>query len=97
MAQGTPDGWRRLRRNRAAVVSLWFLGAVVLASVIGPYLIVREKKAASDVVFARPWQSVQLSVIDPDDATRHDTAAVDRADRALCVDGDSDAVETVAR
>ncbi len=32
------DAWRRLRRNRAAWVSLWVLGAIVLASLVGPEL-----------------------------------------------------------
>ena len=64
------DGWRRLRRNRAAVVSLWFLLAVVLASALGPLLLPAEKKRASDTAFARPGQQAALAVVDPQDPTR---------------------------
>lgn len=64
------DGWRRLRRNRAAVVSLWFLALMVLACVIGPMLLPREKARASDAVFAHPGQSVALDQLDPSDPTR---------------------------
>lgn len=64
------DGWRRLRRNRAALVSLWFLAAIVLASALGPFFIAAEKKRSSDTVFARPGQQATLSVMDPQDATR---------------------------
>jgi oligopeptide transport system permease protein len=32
------DAWRRLRRNRAAVASLWILGGVVVFCVAGPWL-----------------------------------------------------------
>jgi len=64
------DGWRRLRRNRAAVVSLWFLVLMVLACGIGPMLLPQEKARASDAVFARPGQSVTLDRLDPSDPTR---------------------------
>ena len=32
------DAWRRLRRNRAAIVALVVLGVLVLASLVGPAL-----------------------------------------------------------
>jgi len=33
------DAWRRLMRNRAALVSLFILGFITLASLLGPYLL----------------------------------------------------------
>src|SRR4051812_6865457 len=33
------DAWRRYRRNRAAVASLWIVIAIVIASLIGPSLV----------------------------------------------------------
>jgi oligopeptide transport system permease protein len=68
-ASPSRDGWRRLRRNRAAVVALWFLGFVVLASSFGPAFIAEEKKRGSDAVFAPPGQSADLPVLDRDDPT----------------------------
>lgn len=35
----TADAFRRLRRNKAAVVSLFVLGALVIAALLGPYVI----------------------------------------------------------
>jgi len=64
------DGWRRLRRNRAAVVSLWFLAAVVIAGALGPLFLAPEKKRSSDTLFARPGQQATLVLTDPDDPTR---------------------------
>jgi len=32
------DAWRRLRRNRAAIASLWLLGLITLASVVLPWV-----------------------------------------------------------
>jgi peptide/nickel transport system permease protein/oligopeptide transport system permease protein len=64
------EGWRRLRRNRAAVVSLWFLAFVVLASALGPFLIPAEKKRPSDTAFGRPGQSASLTIVDPADPTK---------------------------
>jgi oligopeptide transport system permease protein len=69
-ASPSRDGWRRLRRNRAAVVSLWFLVVVVLASALGPFFLASEKKRSSDTVFARPGQQAALAVVDPQDPTK---------------------------
>jgi len=33
------DAWRRFRRNRAAVASVWIVAAIVLASLAGPWLV----------------------------------------------------------
>jgi oligopeptide transport system permease protein len=33
------DAWRRFDRNRAAVVSVWIVAAIVIASLIGPWLV----------------------------------------------------------
>jgi oligopeptide transport system permease protein len=33
------QAWRRFRRNRAAVVSAWIVGAIVAASLLGPWLV----------------------------------------------------------
>src|SRR4051812_18581998 len=33
------DAWRRFRRNRAAVASLWIMAAIILASLAGPLLV----------------------------------------------------------
>lgn len=70
LAASTSDGWRRLRRNRAAVVSLWFLVAMVLAAAVGPVFIAAEKKRPSNAPFARPGQSAVLEITDPADATQ---------------------------
>jgi peptide/nickel transport system permease protein/oligopeptide transport system permease protein len=64
------DGWRRLRRNRAALASLWFLVIVVIASALGPIFMDAEKKASSDTVFARPGQTAHLAIADPQDPTQ---------------------------
>ena len=64
------DGWRRLRRNRAALVSLWFLVIVMVASALGPVFMAEEKKASSDTVFARPGQTAHLAIADPQDPTQ---------------------------
>lgn len=69
-ATPSSDGWRRLRRNRAALASLWFLAAVVLASALGPLLIAPEKKTSSNAIFARPGQEATLAVMDPLDPTK---------------------------
>ena len=69
-SRGSSDGWRRLRRNRAALVSIWFLVGMVLASAFGPMFLAREKARASDTVFAPPGQSVALNRLDPSDPTR---------------------------
>jgi len=64
------DGWRRLRRNRAALASLWFLVIVILASTLGPLLLAPEKKISSDTTFARPGQAASLQIPDPADPTK---------------------------
>nr|WP_297459633.1 ABC transporter permease subunit [uncultured Halomonas sp.] len=33
------EAWRRLKQNKAAMVSLWLLGAITLACLLGPYLL----------------------------------------------------------
>jgi oligopeptide transport system permease protein len=70
MPDSTPDGWRRLRRNRAAVVSLWFLAAVVVVSFLGPLFTPTEKKGASDEVFAQPGHTATVPILDPADPTK---------------------------
>jgi oligopeptide transport system permease protein len=48
------DAWRRLRKNRAAWLSLWVLGAIVLASLLGPELSPYEYDGQDLDLGARP-------------------------------------------
>lgn len=64
------DGWRRLRRNRAALVSLWFLLFVALASLLGPLFLAPERARPTEAVFLPPGQSADIAVLDPADPTR---------------------------
>ncbi|MGI8603825.1 MAG: ABC transporter permease [Verrucomicrobiales bacterium] len=70
MADGVRQGWKRLRRNRAAVWSLWFLTAVTLGSFLVPAFIAEEKKRSSDEIFRGPGDTAILSVSDRHDPTR---------------------------
>jgi oligopeptide transport system permease protein len=70
MPDSTPSGWRRLRRNRAAVGSLWFLAVVVVVSGLGPWLTPAEKQGGSDEIFAHPGHTATVPVLDPADPTR---------------------------
>src|SRR5262249_22563320 len=44
------DAWRRFRRNRAAAASAWIVAAIVLASVIGPWLAHLDNRVACDAL-----------------------------------------------
>ncbi len=63
------DGWRRLRRNHAAVVSLWFLAFVALVSVFGPLFLATERSRPTDAVFLAPGSAATVAVLDPADPT----------------------------
>ena len=49
-----PTGWSRLRKNRPAVVSLWFLGVLVVVSCTVPFFLSDALKQTSDAVYAPP-------------------------------------------
>lgn len=51
-----PNGWVVLRRNRAAVVSLWFIVALSVAAIVLPWLLPAELKRPSDATFLPPMQ-----------------------------------------
>lgn len=53
--QGTrPDGWALLKRNRPAMVSLWFLVFISVAAVVVPWLLPEALKETSSGSFLRP-------------------------------------------
>lgn len=49
-----PNGWAVLRRNRAAVVSLWFIVALTSAAIVLPVLLPEQLKRPSDATFLAP-------------------------------------------
>ncbi len=49
-----PNGWAILRRNRAAMVSLWFLAAVALVAIVVPFLLPDRLKLTSADTFRPP-------------------------------------------
>jgi oligopeptide transport system permease protein len=49
-----PNGWDVLKRNRVAMVSLWFLVFVALAAIIIPFCLPDEIKGVSDAQFREP-------------------------------------------
>lgn len=49
-----PDGWALLRRNRAAMLSLYTLGFLALAALVGPILMPEALKSTSDAQFLPP-------------------------------------------
>jgi oligopeptide transport system permease protein len=49
-----PDGWALLRRNRAAMLSLYTLGFLALAALVGPMLMPEALKSTSDAQFLPP-------------------------------------------
>jgi len=52
-----PDGWQILRRNRAAIIALYFLAALSLISIIVPALLPASLKITSSDSFVPPsWQ-----------------------------------------
>lgn len=52
-----PNGWQVLRRNRVAMVSLWFLVAVALFAVIAPFFLSAGVKEVSEDSFFPPLSS----------------------------------------
>jgi oligopeptide transport system permease protein len=56
-----PNGWDVLRRNRVAMVSLWFLVLVTLAAVVIPFFLPEALKKAGEASYAPP-----LSRVSPD-------------------------------
>jgi oligopeptide transport system permease protein len=70
MLDDARQGWRRLRRHRVAVWSLWFLIAVVVASFFIPPFLAPEKSRSSDAIFRRPGESAMVAVNEADDPTR---------------------------
>ncbi len=64
------DGFRRLRRNRAAVASLWYLALVAVLVFLVPMFLPEVKKQATDAIFAAPGQVATVAVPDPADATK---------------------------
>lgn len=60
-----PNGWQVLRRNRVAMLSLWFIGFVALAGIIIPFLLPDSIKEVGPNIFMSPgWKAAQ-------DAPRH--------------------------
>ncbi|MBL9180753.1 MAG: ABC transporter permease [Verrucomicrobiaceae bacterium] len=55
-----PDGWAMLRRNRAAMLSLYVLGLLALAAVMGPMLIPEALKTTSNSPFLPPRSGEHL-------------------------------------
>jgi peptide/nickel transport system permease protein/oligopeptide transport system permease protein len=49
-----PDGWTLIKRNRPAMLSLWFLGIVGLAAIIVPALLPDALKQTSSGTFLPP-------------------------------------------
>ncbi len=49
-----PSGWTRLKKNRPAVFSLWFLIALVAVSCTVPFVMDDSLKQTSDAVYAPP-------------------------------------------
>ncbi|MFZ4595617.1 MAG: ABC transporter permease [Verrucomicrobiaceae bacterium] len=49
-----PDGWTLIKRNRAAMLSLWFLGIVGLAAIVVPVLLPEALKQTSGGTFLPP-------------------------------------------
>ncbi|MGV3660404.1 MAG: ABC transporter permease [Prosthecobacter sp.] len=52
-----PDGWQILKRNRAALVALWFLAGLSLVAIAGPMLLPAALKSTSNASFVPPMQS----------------------------------------
>jgi oligopeptide transport system permease protein len=53
------DARARLKRNRAAVVSMWILGAIVLIAIFGPMVWVHDHKTLSSLREIAPtWQNM---------------------------------------
>jgi oligopeptide transport system permease protein len=48
------DGWRRLRRNRVAMIALWFLGVLVVLGVAVPLFLNPALKETSEAVYVPP-------------------------------------------
>jgi peptide/nickel transport system permease protein/oligopeptide transport system permease protein len=53
-AAGAPGGWQRLKRDRMAMVALWFLALMVLACFLGPPLMDDWRNRPSEAVFGNP-------------------------------------------
>jgi peptide/nickel transport system permease protein/oligopeptide transport system permease protein len=49
-----PNGWSRLKRNRPAMIALWFLMALSLVAVVAPVCLSDGLKHTSTISFARP-------------------------------------------
>lgn len=49
-----PDGWTLIKRNRPAMLSLWFLGIVGLAAIVVPVLLPEALKQTSGGTFLPP-------------------------------------------
>ena len=49
-----PNGWQVLRRNRVAMISLWFMIAVALFAIIMPFCLHEETKNVSGATFRPP-------------------------------------------
>ncbi|MBX2804802.1 MAG: ABC transporter permease subunit [Hyphomicrobiales bacterium] len=50
----TADAWRRLLRNRAAFVSLWVLGALILLALFGPFILPYDHETPDWAAFRAP-------------------------------------------
>lgn len=55
-----PDGWALLRRNRAAMLSLYTLGFLAFAALVGPMLMPEALKSTSDAQFLPPQSAVHV-------------------------------------
>ncbi len=51
-----PNGWQVLRRNRVAMISLWFVVAVALFAVVTPFFLREAMKKVSEDSFFPPLQ-----------------------------------------
>lgn len=70
MAADLKEGWRKLRRNRPAVISLWYLAAVTLLSFLLPPVLAPERAAATGAVFLQPGEAATVQIPHPEDPTR---------------------------
>lgn len=49
-----PDGWQILKRNRAAVIALWFLVGLLIIAIVVPMMLPASFKITSSASFAPP-------------------------------------------
>jgi oligopeptide transport system permease protein len=63
------DGWRRWRKNRAAVISLWFLIFMTLSCLLLPLLWPDALTGPTEAIFRSPGEKATISLRDAADPT----------------------------